>query len=134
MGGGRCLYAMECRYYANSGVRRILYGVPRGRLHGRLVIEFEDGSILVLSEATVANIVRAYITVLTHPLVEAVELVKRRLVERKKGYAEYQLVESGEDFERVRDEISKVLGECRLYSHPDDSVEDGSTGSIHGTF
>jgi hypothetical protein len=47
----------------------------------------------VFQEATVANIVRAYITLKTDPVKASVRLRGKKLAERKQGYAEWQLVE-----------------------------------------
>jgi hypothetical protein len=47
----------------------------------------------MFQEAAVANIVRAFITVKTHPQKISVRLKGRRLEERKPGYAEWQLIE-----------------------------------------
>jgi hypothetical protein len=46
-----------------------------------------------LQEATVAAIVRAYVTVKTHPVKTRVVLNGARESRRKRGYAEWQLQE-----------------------------------------
>ncbi len=46
-------------------------------------------------EAAIANLVRAYIMVKTHPVKRKVTLKGKSLSERKDGYAEWQLVEEG---------------------------------------
>jgi len=102
---------VKVRYIRNDEVRRVLIGVPRGHRHLRVVVETID-EILVFSEATFSNIVRAFITVLTHPQVKAVELVNRDLRgdrRLKTGYARFQLVESGKADSEVVDEISSIL-------------------------
>lgn len=101
----------ECTYVANSGVKRVLYGKPRGHKHNRLVLELSDGKTLVFSEATVANIVRAYVTVHTHPVKRAVELVAATPPDRKPGYAEHQLLESTAG-EKVEEELQKIVETC----------------------
>jgi len=90
------------RVYPNASVRRVVAFVPPGHMHVRLVLELEDQT-LVLQEATVAAIVRAYASVALHPSRRAVELVSRRLGrgERKPLFAEWQLVESGRGEEEV---------------------------------
>lgn len=45
------------------------------------------------SEATVAAIIRAYVSVNTDPLRSQVVMEGRRVEERKCGYAEWQLIE-----------------------------------------
>ncbi len=97
----------------NSAIRRILYGHPLGHKHSRLVVELKDGRRLVFSEATVANIVRAYISVVTHPTHTAVELVAACPPLRKEGFAEHQLLEARYDDE-VSEEIKRIIDNCTL--------------------
>ncbi|HDI74711.1 MAG: hypothetical protein DRJ52_02725 [Thermoprotei archaeon] len=96
----------------NSDIKRILMGCPRGHKHIRLVIETEDLTI-VFQEATVANIVRAYVTLKTHPTRRAVELQLTRLEKLKEGYAEYQLLEVEKEDREIEKEIYDLL-----YSNP----------------
>ena len=97
---------VRVRYVRNEEVKRVLLGVPEGHRHLRLAMELEGDEVLVFSEATVANIVRAYVTVKTHPVVRGVELVRVKVGEgRKEGYAEHQLLETG------REEVGKELAE-----------------------
>jgi len=103
----------ECTYVTNCSVKRILFGKPKGRVHCRLVLELSDGRRIVFSEATVANIVRAYVGVKTHPIREAVEMRVSRLKDRKNGYAECQLIETREG-EVVSEEIKAILERCSL--------------------
>lgn len=95
----------------NCDVEGVLYAVPKGHRHYRLVVFLGNGRVLVFSEAFVANIVRAYVTVHTHPAKGAVEM--RRFVlpegERKEGYAECQLLEVKEDEDRIREKARTVL-------------------------
>jgi hypothetical protein len=53
----------------------------------------QDGREFTFQEATIANLVRAYITVKTHPELTRVRLSGRKLVMKKAGYAEWQLLE-----------------------------------------
>jgi len=99
---------MQVRVYRNEDVKRVVAFVPRGHKHVRVLIELADAAI-VLQEATVAGIVRAYIDVALHPSRTAVELVSRRLEEGKSGFAEHQLVESGRDENEVLSEMEGVL-------------------------
>ncbi len=80
----------------NEDVREVRVETPEGHRHLRTTLVFQDGEELVLQEATVANIVRAFITVKTHPAVGHITLKGRRLTERKEGYAEWQLLEDGD--------------------------------------
>jgi len=77
----------------NEDVKELTAGIPEGHRHLRTTIVLQDGSEFVFQEATIANLVRAYITVKTHPVIKKVTLKGERLDERKDGYAEWQLVE-----------------------------------------
>ena len=76
----------------NEDVRELISEVPEGHSHIRTTIVLKDSEI-VLQEATTANLVRAYIRVKTHPSVKSIRLRGRKIGTRKKGYAEWQLVE-----------------------------------------
>jgi hypothetical protein len=77
----------------NEDIRELIAEVPEGHRHIRTTILFQDGTEWILQEATIANLVRAYITVKTHPTMTRVRLVGQRLVRAKEGYAEWQLLE-----------------------------------------
>ncbi len=98
------------RLYPNEAVKRIIAFIPRGHLHTRLILELEDQAI-ILQEATVAAIVRAYASVALHPTRRATELASRRLPrgERKPLYAEHQLLETGRSEDEILDEAEKAL-------------------------
>ncbi len=81
---------------SNEEVKAITVEIPEGHLHLRTTIVLQDGKEFVFQEATVANLVRAYITVKTHPSLTRVDLVGRRLSKRKDGYAEWQLLDRTE--------------------------------------
>ncbi|GFO64711.1 hypothetical protein M1B72_15460 [Geomonas paludis] len=74
-------------------VTRVVMEVPKGHRHLRTTLQLADGSSITLQEATVAAIVRAYVTVKTDPVQERVALSGRHVDERKDGYAEWQLME-----------------------------------------
>ena len=59
----------EIRFIRNGDVDRVLIGVPEGHKHLRLCAKLKDGFVLVFQEATVANILRAYTTIKTHPTI-----------------------------------------------------------------
>ena len=80
----------------NEDIRELIAEIPEGHRHLRTTIKLQDGTELVFQEAAVANIVRAYIRVRTHPLTKKVALKGKNLAERKEGYAEWQLVEEEE--------------------------------------
>jgi hypothetical protein len=78
---------------ANEEVTELVAEVPDGHKHLRTTITLHDGRSFTFQEATIANLVRAYVAIKTHPQRTAVRLSGRRLEERKEGYAEWQLVE-----------------------------------------
>lgn len=77
----------------NEDIKELIMEVPEGHKHLRTRLVLQDGSELVFQEATVANLVRAYITVKTHPVINRIVLKGQRIKERKEGYAEWQLLE-----------------------------------------
>jgi len=77
----------------NEDIKEILVEIPEGHKHLRTTITLQDDTELVLQEAAVANITRAYITVKTHPQKESVKLKGRQLTDKKDGYADWQLLE-----------------------------------------
>jgi allophanate hydrolase subunit 2 len=78
---------------ANEEVKELLVEIPEGHKHLRTTVVLHDGRSFTFQEATIANLVRAYITVKTHPQRTKVRLTGRKLEDRKEGYAEWQLVE-----------------------------------------
>lgn len=85
----------------NEDVKELVLEVPEGHTHLRTSLVLHDGSEMVLQEATVANLVRAYVTLKTHPFKKSVRLKGKKLDQRKKGYAEWQLLEAEEKGETV---------------------------------
>ncbi len=77
----------------NEDIKEILVEIPEGHKHVRTKITLQDDTELVLQEAAIANITRAYITVKTHPQKESVKLKGRQLTDKKDGYADWQLLE-----------------------------------------
>jgi nucleotide-binding universal stress UspA family protein len=105
----------EVKLYPNECVERIIAFIPRGHIHLRLAISFCDGRTIVLHEATVAGIVRAYASVALHPTRRAIELRGEKLAKRvrKLGYAEWQLLETGRGEDEVLEEGEELLGQAR---------------------
>ncbi len=101
----------SAKVYRNEDVKRIVAFIPPGHRHLRLLIELED-QVIVLQEASVAAIVRAYIDIVTHPSRKAVEMTSKHMSsnERKPGYAEFQLVETNRSEDEVLREVSESLG------------------------
>ena len=81
---------MEIR---NEDIKEVTIGIPEGHRHIRTCIVLRDGTEFVFREAAVANILRAFVTVKTHPAKTSVRLIGKTMEQRKKGYAEWQLVE-----------------------------------------
>lgn len=79
---------------SNEEVKRVIVEVPAGHRHLRTTIVLQDGQEFTFQEATIANLVRAYITIKTHPVNTSAHLTGRRLPERKEDFAEWQLLET----------------------------------------
>lgn len=99
------------RVYRNEDVRRLVAFIPGGHKHLRLLLELSDQA-LILQEATVAAIVRAYVSIVTHPLRRAVELRLTELEERKHLYARHQLIEAERSEAEVLEEAQHVWREA----------------------
>jgi hypothetical protein len=74
---------------SNEHVREVTLEVPDGHKHLRATITFTYGSEITFQEATIANLVRAYITIKTHPVKNKVTLRGEKIFQRKDGYAEW---------------------------------------------
>jgi hypothetical protein len=81
---------------ANEEVKELIASIPRGHQHLRITLVLQDGREVTFQEATIAGLVRAYISVKTHPVYTGVRLAGKRLSQRKEGYAEWQLLETAE--------------------------------------
>jgi hypothetical protein len=77
----------------NEDVKEIVTEIPEGHRHLRTTITFEDGKSMTFQEATIANLVRAYINVKTDPVRTRIRLTGYKIENRKEGFAEWQLVE-----------------------------------------
>jgi hypothetical protein len=79
----------------NSDVVELILAVPEGHQHLRATLRLADGSSIVLQEATVANLTRAYVTVMTSPTLTALRLEGRQVeAGLKEGYSPWQLIET----------------------------------------
>jgi len=87
-------------------VTECLLGTPRGHKHLRLAVRYGE-RVLILPEAVVAAVVRAYVTVKTHPQRRAVHLSLAEMEGVKDGFAALQLLET----DRWDDEIESLLAE-----------------------
>ena len=95
------------RSFSNAEITRVIVGIPDGHKHLRTVIETSSGEQFLFQEATIANLVRAYITIKTHPQRKAVELQTKKLDDQKPQYAEFQLVETDRDEESISKELAE---------------------------
>ncbi len=77
----------------NSDIKEIITEIPDGHKHLRTTIVFQDGKSMTFQEATIANLVRSYIDIKTHPVKNSIRLKGSKLEEIKEGFAEWQLVE-----------------------------------------
>lgn len=86
---------MRRRVLATTDIREIKLGIPPGHQHLRATLRLQSGEELVLQEATVAGLVRAFVAVKTHPLKTEVRLTGREMPEKetKPGFAVWQLLE-----------------------------------------
>ena len=97
------------RVITNEALAQALLAVPEGHRHLRLAITTKDGETVVLQEAAVAAIVRAYTEVKTHPVRRAVKLVSKTPDGLKDGYAKSQLIEEDLPDGQVIEEITALL-------------------------
>ncbi len=105
---------INVKFYKNEDVVKIVGIIPREHQHLRLLIFFKD-QVIVLHEATVAAIVRAYVNIVSHPTRRAVELIQTRLGKdvRKLGYAEVQLVDSLRSEDEILSEYNVIFSSTR---------------------
>ena len=81
----------------NEAVKELIAEIPEGHRHIRTSIILQDGTEFTFQEATIAGLVRAYVTIKTHPSMKTARLRGRRLEDRKQGYAEWQLIEGADN-------------------------------------
>jgi len=95
----------------NQDVDRVLIGVPKGHHHLRVCIRLKNESSLVFQEATIANILRAYTTIKTHPTIRARELKVEDFTTQplKEGFATHQLLETSRKSEDIEEELRTLL-------------------------
>ena len=88
----------------NEEVKEVIIGIPFGNEQLRVVIRLE-GRDLIFHEALIAGILRAFVIIKTHPQKRAIALKTVKLLQRKDGYAERQLIET----ERTPEEVEVTL-------------------------
>jgi len=79
-------------------------------------MKLKNGLVLIFQEATIANILRVYTTVKTHPNIRAQELEMKTLTAdlRKDGYAVHQLLETPRENEDVESKLERLLEKGKL--------------------
>ncbi len=89
----------------------MIIGVTKGHKHLRVCMKLRNNSSIVFQEATIANILRAYVTIKTHPKITAQELKMHVLGEtsQKQGYALHQLLEISRSHEEIKEELRAFL-------------------------
>ncbi|MGC9345179.1 MAG: hypothetical protein ACP5ER_00095 [Candidatus Bathyarchaeales archaeon] len=99
------------RIIRNEDVERVLIGVPKDHKHIRLYMKLKDDTALIFQEATIANILRTYLTIKTHPTIRAQEFEMHVLdkTSRKQGYALHQLSETSRSQEEIEEELRVLL-------------------------
>lgn len=108
------IYSKKVTVYRNDEVECIIAGIPRGHKHLRLIIVFKD-QVIIVHEATVAAIVRAFTNIVLHPIRRAILFLKRNVSSLKKpGYADIQQVETCINEEDLLDIIDEVLEKTKI--------------------
>jgi len=100
---------LRVRVLRNEDVSRVIAFIPPGHRHTRAALFIGD-EVLVLQQATLDALIRAYVLVALHPIRRAVELVSVKVLKgiRKEGFTEYQLIESGRSEDEVLNEVAKL--------------------------
>jgi hypothetical protein len=99
------------RIIRNEDIETVLIGAPKGHKHLRVCMKLKDNSAIIFQEATMANILRVYVTIKTHPTVKAQELKMRVLdkTSQKQGYALHQLLKTSRNQEEIEEELREFL-------------------------
>lgn len=101
----------KTRMIQNEDVKQVLVGTPKGHKHIRVYIKLKNGTAMIFQEATIANILRAYATVKTHPTIRARELKMKALTvaSRKEDYATHQLLETSRTADNIEEALQDFL-------------------------
>ena len=87
---------------SNEDVASIVVEIPEGHHHLRSTVTLRDGTELTFQEATISNLLRAFVGVKTHPTRRRIELRGREVTEGvKHGFANWQLLEEGGSDEKI---------------------------------
>ncbi len=93
--------------FPNDTIQQVLVGTPTGHRHLRILVE-TDKHLLVFHEATLANLVRAFVTVKTHPRTTVLKLAREQSNAFRPGFATSQLLEqpgTGAEFQKELDRL-----------------------------
>jgi hypothetical protein len=77
----------------NEEISELLVEIPEGHKHLRATVFLKNGQEITFLEASIANLVRAYVIVKTHPSKSRVRLVGQEIEDGKQGFAGWQLLE-----------------------------------------
>ncbi len=94
---------------STKNVEQLLFGIPENHQHYRLLITTDQNQVLVCSEALVAAITRAYISVKTHPERLAIQMTKKILKRHKDDFASFQLLEADKNDLDIPRELSSWI-------------------------
>ncbi|MGC9103235.1 MAG: NUDIX hydrolase [Candidatus Methanodesulfokora sp.] len=96
----------------NSDVEELIICTPEGHIHKRIFLVLKD-AIIVLQEATAESIARAVVEVEMHPTRRCIRLKGMNIERpfRKRGYNEYQLIETDEKDEDIRKRVKELIGD-----------------------
>lgn len=94
---------------STQNVTQLLFSTPENHKHCRLVLKTDQSSTLVLSEALVAAIVRAYVTIKTHPKRSGIEMTTALISDGKPDFASWQLLETDKPDSDIQRETASFL-------------------------
>jgi len=77
----------------NEEIKELIVEIPEGHKHLRGTFILKNGQEITFLEAAIANLVRAYVAIRTHPAKTRIRLVGQHIDEGKQGFAGWQLLE-----------------------------------------
>jgi|Deesub1362B_J571_1020462.scaffolds.fasta_scaffold07831_2 hypothetical protein len=84
---------MQFEALSNDRIECAWIGIPSGHKHIRVFLKCGE-RIFVFNEAAFSNLLRGFLTVVTHPSLSAVKLERKEISDGKPGYDRFQLLES----------------------------------------
>lgn len=97
-------------HLATDAIDRLLFAIPATHKHYRLALITREKECLMLSEAVVAAVVRAYVGIKTHPLRTGIEMTSVPLPLPKENFASHQLLETEKSSAAIQAELLELLG------------------------